>query len=76
MPRNHKMVRRHLGRQVRVGGVANQVQHQVDDPSAGEDLAVVGAWIWGELSERHGVLEQGELPGERHAIRLSRTCVR
>jgi len=47
--------------EILVGRVADQIKDQVDHPSTGEDLAVVGAWIGGELSEGHGVLDEGEL---------------
>jgi hypothetical protein len=65
-----------LATEILVGRVANEVEDEVNDPAAGEDFSVVGAGVRGELSEGHGVLEEGELTGLRHGIRLSRTCVR
>lgn len=62
-----------LATEIAVGGVADEIKDQFDDPTSGEDFAIVGAGIGGEFSEGHRVLEQGELPGQRHGIRLSRT---
>ena len=66
----------HLCAEVLVGCVANEVQDHLDDPAPREDLAVVGAWIRGELSERQGFLDEGELTGGGHKSHLTRTCVR
>ncbi len=42
------------GAEVRIRRVPDQVEDQLDDPSAGEDLAVVGPRVADELSEIHG----------------------
>src|SRR5689334_14556607 len=50
--------------EVAVGGVANEIEDQVDDPPTREDLAVIEASVgWCGLRERHRGFEKRELSG-------------
>lgn len=59
---------------VEIRRIADEIEDQLDDPPAGENLAVVGAGINGKLSDSHRLLEQCEL--SCHSRTHSRTQVR
>ena len=60
----------------RAAGFDVEVKDQIDDPSASEDLAVVGTRVVDELSQRHIAPEKSQLSCMCHQIDPLRTSVR